>query len=64
MNITTIRVHKDLIKKLRKLELYPRETNEEILTRLIKTKRELHGDNKTKNLETPDASISEDKRKK
>ena len=36
MDITTIRVSKKLKKELRKLEVHSRETNEQILTRIIK----------------------------
>ena len=36
MNITTIRLSKDLKKRLRELEIHPRETDEQIIERLIK----------------------------
>ena len=36
MDITTIRVSKKLKKELRGLEVHPRETDEQILIRLIK----------------------------
>jgi len=35
MNITTIRLKKDTKKKLREFEIHPRETDEEIILRLI-----------------------------
>ena len=35
MDITTIRIHKEILKSLRKHELHPRETNEDIIKRLI-----------------------------
>jgi|TARA_R100000789_G_scaffold84734_2_gene80435 predicted CopG family antitoxin len=38
MNITTIRIQKEVLKELRKHELHPRETNEDIIKRLIKLK--------------------------
>jgi hypothetical protein len=36
MGITTIRVHKELKKEMRKLAIHPRETDEQILNRLLK----------------------------
>ncbi len=36
MDITTIRISKKLKKELRKLEVHPRETDEQIIIRLIK----------------------------
>jgi len=36
MDITTIRISKKLQKELRKLEDHPRETNDQLLSRLIK----------------------------
>jgi len=36
MDITTIRISKKLKKELRKLEVHPRETDEQIIVRLIK----------------------------
>ncbi len=41
MDITTIRVSKKLKKELRKLAVHPRETNEQILIRLIKHFKEV-----------------------
>lgn len=35
MDITTIRLKKEIKKKLRELEVHPRETDEEIIVRLI-----------------------------
>jgi len=35
MDSTTIRIHKRLKRELRKLEVHPRETNEQIIRRLI-----------------------------
>ena len=37
MNITTIRLSKELKKRLRKLEVHPRETDEQIIERLVKS---------------------------
>jgi len=36
MEITTIRLKKKTKKQLRKLEIYPRETDEDLILRLIK----------------------------
>ncbi len=36
MDITTIRISKKLKKELRELEVHPRETDEQIIARLIK----------------------------
>ncbi len=36
MDITSIRISKKLKKELRELEVHPRETDEQIITRLIK----------------------------
>ncbi len=36
MDITTIRISKKLKKEMRELEVHPRETDEQIITRLIK----------------------------
>jgi len=36
MDITTIRISKKVKKELRKLEVHPRETDEQIIIRLIK----------------------------
>ena len=36
MDITTIRLTKNIKKKLRKFEIHPRETYEDIIKRLIK----------------------------
>lgn len=35
MDITTIRIQKKLLKELRRLELHSRETNEQIIQRLL-----------------------------
>jgi len=40
MDITTIRINKELKNKLRELEIHPRETYEDIIKRLIKRKEE------------------------
>ena len=40
VDTTTIRIHNDLKKELDKLKIYPRETYEDILKRLIKYFRE------------------------
>ena len=36
MNITTIRLKKDTKRKLRKFQIHPRETDEDIILRLMK----------------------------
>ena len=35
MDITTIRIQKEVLKELRKHEIHPRETNEDIIKRLM-----------------------------
>ena len=44
MDITTLRISKKLKKELRKLEVHPRETNEQIISRLIKNFKEVKND--------------------
>jgi len=36
MNITTIRIEKEILKALRKHEVHPRETNQQIIERILK----------------------------
>ena len=40
MDITTIRLKKETKKELRKIEIHPRETDEDIVLRLIKKAKE------------------------
>ena len=70
---TTMQIENKTLKKFLKLKKYPRETNNDVLMRLIKkeiednavsdqdkTKKELHGDNN--DIETPDAFNSKNKK--
>lgn len=45
MNITTLRLKKDTKKKLRKFAVHPRETDEDIILRLIKKIEEYETNN-------------------
>ncbi len=40
MDITTLRIQKEIKKELRKFEIHPRETDEDIIKRLMEKQKE------------------------